>query len=162
MRPALHQWWLSRPSVERRVLVVLAVCLGLALYAWLLRATTQARQRLLPAVAQLRADAIRQGEQADEIMRLRAMPAPPQSTTELRPLVQRQVDVSGLGQSLVSIERVDTQQVKLVFGSVAFADWLAWADSLRAQHLRFATVRIESQSTPGQVSVSATLERPGR
>lgn len=162
MTPVLPGWWQARSAAERRVLVVVAVCLALVLYAWLLRTTTQARQRLVPAVAQLRVDAQRQGEQADAILRLRALPAMPQSKTELRELVQRQVDAGGLRQSLVSIERVDAQQVKLVFGSVAFTDWLAWADSMRVQHLRFVTVRIEAQATPGQVSVSTTLERPSR
>lgn len=162
MRHAFNQWWLSRSPQERSVIVVAALCIGLALYIWLLQATTHARQRLLPAVAQLRAQATRQGEQADEITRLRAMPTTPSSSTELRQLVQRQVDANGLTKSLVSIELVDTHHVKLVFGSVTFADWLTWADTMQAQQLRFAAVRLEAQSTPGQVSVTATLERPSR
>ncbi len=162
MKDAWNRWWASRSSQERQVIAVVALGLGIVLYAWLLQATTQARQQLLPAVAQLRAQAIVQGAQADEIMRLRVVPTSPPSTTDLRHLVQRQVDSSGLTRSLVSNELVDASHVKLVFGSVAFADWLAWADTVRAQHLRFATVRIESQPTPGQVSVSATLERPAR
>mgnify|MGYP001028903089 CR=1 FL=1 len=162
MKHAWNRLWASRSSQERRVIAFVALGLGIALYGWLLQATTQARRQLLPAVAQLQAQAIRQGLQADEIMRLRAMPAPPPSTTDFRQLVQRQVDSSGLARSLVSMELMDASHVKLVFGSVVFTDWLAWADTLRAQHLRFAAVRIESQSTPGQVSVTATLERPGR
>lgn len=162
MKEAWHRLWISRSPQERRLMAVVMVVLGIALYAWLLQSTTRARQQLLPAVAQLRAQAIVQGAQADEIMRLRVMPTPPPSTTALRQLVQHQVDSRGLTRSLVSIELVDPTHVKLVFGSVAFADWLAWADSVRAQHLRFAAVRIESQATPGQMSVSATLERPFR
>lgn len=162
MRHAFNQWWVSRSPQERLVIVVAALCLGLALYVWLLQATTHARQRLLPAVSQLRAQALRQGEQADEITRLRAMPATPSSSTELRQLVQRQVDANGLTKSLVSIELVDTHHVKLVFGSVSFADWLTWADTMQAQQLRFAAVRVEAQSAAGQVSVTATLERPSR
>ena len=60
------------------------------------------------------------------------------------------------------MELVDARHVKLVFGNVGFADWLSWADAMQAQHLRFAAVRVEAQSAPGQVSVTATLERPGR
>ena len=136
--------------------------LGLVFYAWLLQDTVQARRQLIPAVGQLRAQAVRQGAQADEIARLRTMPAPPPSATDLRQLVQRQLDASGLARSLVSMELVDAHQVKLVFGSVAFADWLAWADAMQAQQLRLAAVRIEAQPVDGQVSVTATLERPGR
>jgi len=72
------------------------------------------------------------------------------------------VDAGGLTRSLVSIELVDSHHVKLAFASVTFADWLALADAMRAQQLRFAAVRIESRSAPGQVSVAATVERPGR
>lgn len=136
--------------------------LGLVFYAWLLQDTVQARRQLIPAVGQLRAQAVRQGTQADEIARLRTMPASPPSATDLRQLVQRQLDASGLARSLVSMELVDAHQVKLVFGSVAFADWLAWADAMQAQQLRLAAVRIEAQPVDGQVSVTATLERPGR
>ena len=162
MKDAWNRLWASRSLQERRVIAAVAIVFAIALYVWLLQATTQARQRLLPAVAQLRAQAIVQGAQADEIMRLRAMSTPAPSSTDLRQLVQHQVDSSGLTRSLVSIELVGSSQVKLVFGRVVFADWLAWADSVRAQHLRFVTVRIESQSVPGQASVSATLEQPTR
>lgn len=162
MKPALRQWWASRAPQERRVIAVAMLGLGLVFYAWLLQDTVQARRQLIPAVDQLRAQAVRQSAQADEIVRLRAMPAPPPSATDLRQLVQRQLDASGLARALVSMEQVDARQVKLVFGSVAFADWLAWADAMQAQHLRLAAVRIEAQPVDGQVSVTATLERPGR
>lgn len=162
MKRALGPWWASRSAQARRAIVILALGLGLVSYGWLLRATTHARRQLIPAVEQLRAQAIRQDAQADEIIRLRALPTPPSSTTDLRPLVQRQVDAGGLARSLVSLERVDAHHVKLVFGSVAFADWLAWADTMRAQHLRLAAVRVEAQPVRGQVSVTATLERPNR
>jgi len=144
------------------VIAAATLGLGLVFYAWLLQDTVQARRQLIPAVGQLRAQAVRQGAQADEIVRLRTMPASPPSATDLRQLVQRQLDASGLARSLVSMELVDAHQVKLVFGNVAFADWLAWADAMQAQQLRLAAVRIEAQPVDGQVSVTATLERPGR
>lgn len=143
-------------------MLMLALGLSVVLFVWWLQATTQARSQLLPAVAQLRSQAQVQHAQADEIERLRALPPMTSSATDLRPLVQRQVDASGLARALVSMEQVDAQHVKLVFGRVAFADWLAWADSMQAQHLRFSAVRIEAQATPGEVSVTTTVERPGR
>lgn len=162
MKHVLGQRWAALSVQERRLIVVLACALGAMLYVWLLRSTTQARQQLLPAVAALQAQAVRQGAQADEIVRLRMLPPPSASNTDLRSLVRRQADASGLGRALVSVEQVDARHAKLVFGSVGFGDWLAWADAMRAQHLRFAAVRVEAQSAPGQVSVTATLERPGR
>lgn len=160
MKHVLGPWWTARSAQERRLLVIAALCLGVLLYAWLLQATAQARQRLLPAVAELRVAAAQQGAQADEIVRLRATPPPPPSTMDLRQLVQRQIDASNLGGSLVSLELVGTQQAKVVFGSVGIADWLRWADTMQAQHLRFSAARIEAQPAPGQVSVTATLDRP--
>lgn len=162
MKQLLNQWWLSRSPQERRVIAAVGLCLAVVVYAWFLQTTMQARQRLLPVVTRLQAQALQQSAQVDEIARLRAMPAATASTTDLRQLVQRQAEASGLTKSLVSVELVDSRHVKLVFGSVTFADWLAWADIMHAQHLRFATVRIEAQSAPGQVSVTTTLERPGR
>lgn len=162
MKRALVSWWRSRSPAERRLIVAVALGAGLALHGWLLLSTVRARRQLIPAVVELQAQALRQNAQTDEIVKLRALPPPSASATDLRQLVQHQLDADGLGRSLVSNELVDAQHVKLVFGSVAFADWLAWADRMQAQHLRFAAVRIEAQPTRGQVSVTATLERPGR
>ena len=163
MKHAFKPWWVSRSAQEHVVMVAAALCVGLVLYVWLLQTTTQARRRLLPAVSQLRAQALHQGEQVDEIKRLRATPtAVPSTTTDLRQLMQRQLDASGLSRSVVSVEQVDATHAKLVFGSVAFADWLTWADTVQAQQLRFSAVRVEAQDTGGQVSVTVTVERPAQ
>jgi type II secretory pathway component PulM len=159
MASALARSWASRSRQERRGIAVLAGCVGIVLYAWLLQSTVHTRQRLMPAVAQLQAQAIRLDDDADEIMRLRAAPPPAQASTDLRQLVQRQVDAGGLARSLVSIEAVGTHQVKVVFGTVPFAHWLSWVDTLQSQHVRLDAVRIETQPGHGLVSVTATLDR---
>jgi general secretion pathway protein M len=46
-----------------------------------------------------------------------------------------------------------------VFGAVAFADWLDWIAGLESQQVRLEAGRIEALSTPGLVSVTATLVR---
>jgi type II secretory pathway component PulM len=61
---------------------------------------------------------------------------------------------------LLRIDAQNADQVQVVFGSVAFADWLAWVATLQAQRIRLDTGRIEALSTPGLVSVTATLTRP--
>ena len=53
----------------------------------------------------------------------------------------------------------DADQVVAVFGAVAFADWLNWISTLKSQQVRLDTCRIEALSTPGLVSVTATLVR---
>ena len=62
--------------------------------------------------------------------------------------------------TLLRIDARDADQVQVVFGSVPFADWLAWIATLQAQHIRLDTSRIEALTTPGLVSVTATLARP--
>lgn len=162
MASALGRSWAARSRQERWGIAVLAGCLGIALHVWLLHSTVHARQRLIPAVAQLQAQAIRLDDNADEIMRLRTAPPPTQAPTDLRQLVQRQVDAGGLARSLVSIEAVGTHQVKVVFGTVPFASWLSWVDTLQSQHVRLDAVRIEAQPSRGLVSVTATLDRAAR
>ncbi len=162
MKETLVQWWASRSVPQRQLIGLLAFALLLVLYVWLVRATTQARDQLVTSVAELRVEATHQGQQADEILRLRAAPAPVRSDADLRQIVRRSAASGGLDGALVSVEPVGTDQVKVVFGQVAFTDWLVWADAMRAQQLRFAAVRIESQIVLDQVSVTATLDRSGR
>ena len=57
------------------------------------------------------------------------------------------------------IDAADANHVQVVFGSVAFADWLDSVAALQAQHIRLDTSRIEALSTPGLVSVTATFAR---
>ncbi|MGH8864757.1 MAG: type II secretion system protein GspM, partial [Burkholderiales bacterium] len=90
---------------------------------------------------------------------LRAAPAASVSQTDLRTLVQAQAGVAGLSRALVRIDAPDANQVVVVFGAVAFADWLNWVASLKSQQVRLDACRVEALSTPGLVSVTATLVR---
>lgn len=47
----------------------------------------------------------------------------------------------------------------VIFGAVAFADWLNWVAGLKSQQIRLDACKIEALSTPGMVSVAATLLR---
>jgi general secretion pathway protein M len=80
--------------------------------------------------------------------------------TDLRALVLAQAGAAGLSRALVSTEAADANQVKVVFGAVAFADWLNWIAGLEAQHVHLEACRVEALSTPGVVSIAATLARP--
>lgn len=57
------------------------------------------------------------------------------------------------------IDARDADQVQVVFGSIAFADWLAWVATLQGQHIRLDTGRIEALTTPGLVGTTATFTR---
>lgn len=160
MNARLSTIWLSREPRERTIIAVLALLLVAALYLWLLHSAGQARVPLRTNVISLQAQATRLDQQAVEYGHLRAAPAATTSPTVLRTLVQARIVDAGLSSALVRIDATDANQVVVVFGAVAFADWLGFIASLKSQHVRLDTCRIEVLSTPGLVSVTATLVRP--
>jgi general secretion pathway protein M len=159
MRASLRKAWESRAPRERVVIATLAALLGIALFLWLLQSAGRTRAQLHTSVAALRAQAARLDLQALEYVRLRATPAATASPTDLRKLVQAQAGAAGLSRALLRIEAMDVDEVVVAFGAVAFADWLNWIVGLKSQHVRLETCRIEMLSTPGLVSVTATLVR---
>jgi type II secretory pathway component PulM len=162
MRTRLRKAWESRAPRERAIIAALAVVLGAALYAWLVQSAGRARVQLHTSVTTLRAQAVRLDEQALEYDRLRAAPAVSASQSDLLTLVQAQAGAAGLSRALVRIDAPDADRVVVVFGAVAFADWLGWIAGLKSQHARLDACRIEALSTPGLVSVTATLVRAKR
>src|SRR6185295_19485666 len=98
--------------------------------------------------------AARLDQQASEYRRLRAAPGTAASTSELRALIQARVEAAGLASALVRLDAPDSDHVVVVFGAVAFADWLGWITGLQAQQIRLDACRIEALATPGQVSVT--------
>ena len=162
MKAQLRKAWESRAPRERAVIVALAALLGVVLYGWLVQSAGQARVQLRTSVTSLRAQAARLDQQALEYGRLRVAPAAAVSPTDLRTLVQAGVGDAGLARALVRIDAPDADQVVVVFGAVAFADWLNWIAGLKSQHVRLDACRIEALSTLGLVSVTATLVRAKR
>lgn len=159
MKEHLHKAWVSRSPRDRALMLALVAIIGLMLYVWLVRSGGQARLHLRSVVTTLKVQAVRLDWQAMEYRRLRAMPPATASSTDLLPLVQERVNVAGLARALVRIDAPDTDQVVVVFGAVTFADWLDWIASLKTQRVRLDACRIEALSTPGLVSVTATLVR---
>jgi len=162
MKAQLRKAWESRAPRERAVIVALAALLGVVLYGWLVQSAGQARVQLRTSVTTLRAQAVRLDQQALEYRRLRVAPAATVSPTDLRTLVQAGAGDAGLARALVRIDAPDADQVVVVFGAVAFADWLNWIAGLKSQHVRLDACRIEALSTLGLVSVTATLVRAKR
>lgn len=159
MKEHLHKAWVSRSPRDRALILALVAMLGAVLYVWLVYSGGQARLYLRTAVTTLQAQAVRLDQQAIEYRRLRAAPPATASSTDLLPLVQERVTAAGLARALVRIDAPDADQVVVVFGAVSFADWLNWIDSLKSQRVRLDVCRIEALSTPGLVSVTATLVR---
>ena len=162
MKERLRQLWQSRAPRERVIATVLAVIIIGALYASLLYSAGRARPPLRASVLSLRADAALLERQAGEIERLRAVPPPAASQTDLRSLIQAQAGSAGLASALVRIDAPEANRVQVVFGAVPFPDWLNWVATLNSQHIRLDTCRIEALSKPGLVSATATFVRAGR
>lgn len=159
MKTQLRKVWESRAPRERTVIAILAVVLGVALYWWLVQYGSREYMRLRVSVATLHAQSGRLEQQAAELARLRATPPMQASQTDLHTLVQAQAGAAGLSRALMKIDAPDANQVVVVFGAIAFADWLNWVVSLKSQQVRLDTCRIEALSAPGMVSVTATLLR---
>jgi general secretion pathway protein M len=159
MKARLRKLWESRSPRDRIIIAALAVVVGAALYLTLVQSAYRARVQMGSSLSVLRAQALRLDADANELARVRAMPPAAAAQTDLRTQVQAQAGAAGLGRALLRIDARDADQVQVVFGSVVFADWLAWVASLQSQRIRLDTSRIEALSTPGLVSVTATLAR---
>ncbi|MDO8812068.1 MAG: type II secretion system protein M [Gallionella sp.] len=159
MKAQLRKLWESRAPRERTVIAISAAVLAVVLYWWLVQSGGIAHKQLRASVTTLRAQATRLEQQAAELERLRATPAISASQSDLRALVQAQAGAAGLSQALVKIDTPDANQAVVVFGAVGFADWLNLLASLRSQQIRLDTCKVEALSTPGMVSVTATLLR---
>jgi type II secretory pathway component PulM len=159
MNARLRAAWESRAPHERVVLAVVAVVLCSALYLWALYATDGARRRLAAGVSTLRTQSVLLDQQAAEHQRLRAMPAPADSPTDLRTLVLARTEAARLSGALARVDAQDADHVQVIFAGVSFADWLGWVAALQAQHVRLESSRVEALSAPGMVSATATLTR---
>jgi general secretion pathway protein M len=159
MRARLRKIWESRSPRDRVLIAILAAVVAAVLCLWLMQSAQRARTQLGASLSVLRAQAIRLDLDAAELERVRAMPAPPAAQTDLRTLVQARAESAGLARALVRIDAPDANQVQVVFGAVAFAEWIAWVASLQAERIRLDTSRIEALSTPGMVSATATFTR---
>jgi general secretion pathway protein M len=159
MKARLRKLWESRSPRDRVMIAVLVAVVGAALYLSLVQSAYRARTQLGSSVSVLRAQALRLDADANELARVRAAPAPATPQTDLRTQVQAQAGAAGLARALLRIDARDADQVQVVFGSVAFADWLAWVAALQEQHIRLDTGRVEALTTPGLVGVTATFTR---
>jgi general secretion pathway protein M len=159
MKARLLKIWESRSPRDRMLIAILAAVVAAVLYLWLAQSAQRARAQLGASLTVLRAQASRLDLDATEVERVRALPVPPAAQTDLRTLIQTRAEAAGLARALIRIDAPDANQVQVVFGAVAFAEWLAWVASLQAERIRLDTGRIEALSTPGLVGVTATFTR---
>ena len=152
--------WHSRSARERSLVaagaVVLAVMLAVAL-VWL--PLERARVRLAGELPELRASVDALQRDADEVKRLRALPATiPANPAPLAPLIAANTwarDLPG-----VQLTVPDERHVKLSGADIGFTALLDWLATAQAAHgLRVESARIDALGAPGRVRAELTLER---
>src|SRR3954471_2469403 len=154
---SLRESWARRTPGEQRLYAAIAIGVGALLvfaFAWLPLERERARlERNLPAlrgsIAQLERD-------AQEVKRLRAMPAtPPRAAT---PLASLATNAGGLPGAQVNV--VDDRRVRVTGNDVGFAALLDWLRAAQASHgMRVETARIEALPAAGRVRVDLLLAR---
>ena len=154
MKARLLKLWESRSPRDRLLIAILAAVVAALLYLLLMQSAQRARAQLGASLSQLRGQALRLDQDATELERVRALPVPPAAQTDLRTLIQARADTAGLARALIRIDAPDANQVQVVFGAVAFADWLAWVASLQGERIRLDTGRIEALELENLVAVA--------
>ena len=160
MIPRWQTFWRERGQREKQLLVILAVFILFAAYAWLVMAALKARSDLSISLLQLRSQLAHLEKDASEINALRQRPATKTGIVDLKALAQSQAGAAGLTRSLQRADSASVNQIQVSFAAAAFSDWLVWLKGMQAQQLRLESCRLESlSSTPGLVSVTASLSR---
>jgi general secretion pathway protein M len=147
--------WRQRSEGERTWLTRAVVVLFLAILtaAWLQADRTRAR--LAQELPQLRASIAALERDAEEVRRLRAMPAAAPAT--VTPLAALATNAGGVPGAQIAV--LDERRVRLTGADVSFAALLEWVGNARATHgMRVEAARLESLA-PGRVRAELTLAR---
>ena len=151
----MRSLWRQRSERERAWIARGATVLVLILLAVLWRQSERTRERLALELPALRASIAALERDAEEVRRLRALPAaaPPAAT----PLAALATNAGGVPGAQIVV--LDERRVRLTGADVAFAALLEWLGNARATHgMRVEAARLESLS-PGRVRAELTLAR---
>ena len=165
MKQNLQQYWQAfwqqRSPAERRTLSIGGGVLLLALlYALLWYPLSQERQRLKTSLPQLRATAALMQVQAQEVARLRQLPAQT-STADLRSAIDKATAGNPLGAPL-ELMPLDAGRMRVSTSAVSFDAWVAWVKALQAEHgVRVESASVSALTAPGLVKVQAVLTLRG-
>lgn len=137
----------------------LVVAVGLGWLAW---SAQQARARLGASVATLRQQALLMERDGAEVIRLRQVKGPGGTVADAAVEVRSLAQSAGIAGALVRVDVLDANRVQVIFGTVAFVDWLAWVAALEGRRFWLESCRVEAAPAGGMVSVTAILVRAGR
>lgn len=149
--------WSRRSPNERRVLAAGALVLGAILVltlVWL--PLERARTRLANDLPRLRAATAALQRDADEVKRLRAMPAAVPATNS--PLASLATNGGGLTGAQFAV--LDERRVRVTGADVSFAALLEWLRNAQATHgVRVESARLEALPAAGRVRAELLLAR---
>lgn len=149
--------WRQRSAGERRTLGVGAGAIALLLFiafAWI--PLERQRARLEGELPRLRAAVATLERDADEVRRLRAMPAA--SHEDAAPLSALAASAGVPAGTRLTV--LDARRVKLSGDDTAFTALIEWlARAAPAQGLRVESARLEALASPGRVRADVTLAR---
>jgi general secretion pathway protein M len=156
---ALAHAWNSRSRAERRSLALLAAAVAAILvFALVWLPLERARARLAVEVPRLRASIEALQRDADEVRRLRAMPAAG-SGAAASPLATLATNGGGLAGSQMVV--LDARRVRLTGADVSFAGLLEWLRNAQATHgVRVDSARLDALPGAGRVRAELVLSRP--
>ncbi|MEO5694224.1 MAG: type II secretion system protein GspM [Usitatibacter sp.] len=149
--------WEARSPAERRnivrALVVAAIVLVVVL-AWL--PLERARGRLIAQMPEVRASIAALQRDADEVKRLRSMPAnAPQAAAPLAALA-----TNGGGLPGATIIALDNRRVKVSGADVGFGALLEWLRNAQQTHgMRVESARLDALPAKGRVRAELVLTR---
>ena len=150
----MNRWWRGRSERERRALAMGAVALALMLLIVVWVQAERSRERLAAQLPALRASIAALERDAQEVKRLRAMPA--RATASGAPLAA--LASGAIPGARVTV--VDERRVRIEGDDVAFAALLEWLGRTQASHgLRVESASVEALDLPGRVKARLVLAR---
>jgi general secretion pathway protein M len=151
----LGSWWEHRSARERRFIANLLGAAGLVLLFTLWLQGERTRERLAGELPQLRASLAALERNAEEVRRLRALPAAAGAGAPLASLATNAGGVAG-----AQITVLDERRVRLSGADLSFAALLEWLGNARATHgMRVESARLDALAAPGRVRAELVLAR---
>jgi general secretion pathway protein M len=149
--------WTRRNPAERRYIAMGALAVGAVLVValvWL--PLERARTRLAADLPRLRAEVAALQRDAEEVKRLRALPASNPSSAS--PLASLATNGGGLAGAQLAV--LDERRVRITGADVSFAGLLEWLRNAQATHgVRVESARLDALPAPGRVRAELVLSR---
>jgi type II secretory pathway component PulM len=159
MNRMIHAWHM-RTVAERRTLKIVGAIAALALllaFVWLPLERTRAR--LADGMPELRASIAALERDADEVRRLRALPATAtQPAVRSAPLASLATNGGGVAGAQITV--LDASRARLAGDDVSFASVLEWIRNAQATHgMRVESARLQALPAAGRVRAEIVLAR---